>query len=210
MSLNIVISAEEQANSFFVYNCTGKQSHDNPGGFGGTNPSISDIQTATLTITAPDLHLPTHLTPGQIDSIVITPAPSNPVYTITVSPDFPNAIDDDKGYEVLPYMVGNNQNIIPSGKWRITLTVEGTFGPLNKPFKASGFVDKVFTKTVTCCVDKLQKYVSVGNFKDKKSITITELNNLLFSAEYDIECGLLDQANGKIELLREQCTCPEC
>lgn len=209
MSLRLSISAEEQPNSFFVYDCTGSFSAENQGGWGGTNPKITDIQLAILTITAPNLHLPTHLTPGQVDTIVI-PTPTTPIYTLSVNPNFPNATDDDQAYEVLPYMVGNNNNTIPSGKWRIQLDVSGTYGINNTPFKASCFVDKVFIKTVACCVDGLQKYVNVNSHEDKKSKSIIELSNLLFSAEKDIECGLLDTADGIIRLLSEGCACVDC
>jgi hypothetical protein len=107
-------------------------------------------------------------------------------------------------------MIGNNNNTIPSGKTRIQLDITGFTGVNNTPFSATVFIDFVFIKTVTCCVDKLQKYVNVHNYKDKKSQTIKELNNLLVDAEYSIGCGLLDQANGIISLLNTQCTCPDC
>lgn len=211
-NLQLSISVEEQANSFFVYNCTGEYSvKDNPTGFGGPNPKITDITTSVITVTpAPNPNAPFTLTPNQVDTIVITPTPPQS-FPITVYPDFPN-IDDDKGYEILPYMIGNANNVIPSGKCRIQWDVSGiqAIGINKVPFTASTFLDVVFIKTVTCCVDKLQKQVNVANFKDIKSKSIIELGNLLDSAEDSIECGLLDQANGIIRLLTDQCSCPSC
>lgn len=211
-NLQLSISVEEQANSFFVYNCTGEyHMKDNLGGFGGPNPKITDITTSIITVTpTPNPNTPFTLTPNQVDTIVITPNPPQS-FSITVYPDFPD--DTDKGYEILPYMIGNANNIIPSGKCRIQWDISGiqTIGVNKIPFTATTFLDVVFIKTVACCVDKLQKYVNVSNYKDKKSIIIIELENLLETAIYDInECGLLDQANGKIMLLQSQCVCPDC
>lgn len=211
MSLQLSISVEEQANSFFVYNCTGEyHMKDNLGGFGGPNPKITDITTSVITvIPTPNPNIPFNLTPNQVDTIVITPTPPQS-YQINVYPDFPST--DDKGYETLPYMIGNTTNVIPSGKCRIQLDITGTqtIGVNKIPFTSTTFLDVVFIKTVSCCVDKLQKQVNVTNFKDNKSKSIIELGNLLDSAEDSIECGLLDQANGIIRLLEDQCVCVNC
>lgn len=212
-NLQLSISVEEQANSFFVYDCTGDfNQKDNIGGWGGTNPKITDITTSVIIVTpTPNPNLPFVLTPNQVDTIVITPTTPQS-YQVNVYPDFPNGTDNTQGYEILPYMIDNANNIIPSGKCRIQWDVTGiqTIGLNKVPFTASTFIDIVFIKTVTCCVDKLQKQVNVSNFKDKKSKTIIELNNLLTSAENSVECGLPEQANGIIVLLMDNCTCVNC
>lgn len=206
MSLQLSISAVEETESFIVNDCTGLFSSDNKTGFGGPNPRYEDITAAVLEITPPF-----DATPFLDISDANPPAPdagtfTAPTFTINVFPDFPN--EEQNGYEVLPYMVGQS-DFIESGKWKIKLIVEGV-DKNKKSFKKSAITEVVFTKAVTCCIDKLTPNVNKNALKDKKQQVIIELNNLLESTGYAVEKELLDQADGIIKLLKAQCKCCAC
>lgn len=184
MSLRLSISATEQKNSFIVSNCTGKYSANNQGGFGIPNIRVKDIETSTLEITTP----------------------KNEVKTISIpAGDFPNE-DSDLGYEVLPYMISMNE--IESGEYKLKLVITGTDKGGVKFTKTA--VNKViFTRTVSCCVDKMiSKNIGTENQEKKKEMN--ELNYLINSMNESIRCNNYSVAKKTIDYLKEKCSCCNC
>ena len=189
MSLRLKIDASEESNSFIVYDCTGNQKYDNPGGWNAPNPEIKKITSSTLFITPPNI------------------GPGVPPYSIDVTGSLPNT--GDYGLEVLPYQIGQVNNQLLSGKYTIKLEVKG-IGRNGVEYTTSTVIYKIFTKNVSCCIDKLQKTVNRDAYKDKKQEAAIDLNLMLMSVCWDVECGLLDQASEKIEFLKSQCLCIDC
>lgn len=207
MGLQLSISVVEETDSFIVNDCTGVFSSENKGGWGSLNPQIKDIETAVLEITPPY-----DANPFLDISSPNPPAPNAdtfqpPAYTIDVFPDFPN--EEGNGFEVLPYMVGQSDNFLESGKWKIKLIITGK-DKQGRPYTKSAIFEIVFVNSVTCCIDKLGSLVNKDALKDKKQQVIIELENMLESVCYAVEKELLDQADGIIRFLKEQCRCCAC
>jgi hypothetical protein len=193
MSLILKISTSELKNSFVVYDCTGNYSSDNQGGYGVYNPKIKDVEDAFLEIYTPAI------------PYSATAAP----YKIKVYSDMPN--DKEFGFEIFPEMIGQHaaNSGIESGKYTIRYTVSGK-DKNGVSYTKSVMMSFVFIKNVSCCIDKLGKKVGKDAFKDDKQKKIIELENLLQSAQYHIDCDLLDSANDIIEYLKGQCKCCCC
>lgn len=189
MSLQLKISAEEQKNSFIVYDCTKNYRFDNLGGWGTINPEIKNITTATIFVWPPNL-----------------PSSSDP-YSIDATDNFPN--EEGMGIEITPSQIGQVNNRLVSGLYKIKLEVSGV-DKRGIKFKKDASVLEVFVNDVTCCVDGLQKFVNKDAHKDKKQQAAIELNNLLESANYAIGCQLYNQASEIIEILKSQCVCIDC
>jgi hypothetical protein len=189
MGLKLSISAEEEKNSFIVYDCTGRYSYDNKGGWGAPNAEIKKITSAVIYVTPPNL------------------SPSVLPYSIDVTGNFPNT--EGNGMEILPYQVGQANNKLISGKYLIKLEVKGT-DVKGVEYTTSAILSEIFIKSVSCCIDKLQKTVNRDAYKDKKQMGAIDLNLLLMSAEWAIGCKLQEQAVETIEFLNSQCTCVDC
>lgn len=189
MSLVLSISASEEKNSFIVYDCTNIYRYDNLGGWNAPNAQIKNITSSILYVSPPNLN-----------------AGVQP-YAIDVTGIFPNV--ENKGFEILPYQVGQVNNQLASGKYIINLVVVGTDNT-GKEYTASAILLKIFIKNVTCCIDKLQKLVNKDAHKDKKQQAIIELNELLQAAIWATDCELTDQAIEIIDLLKSQCICIDC
>jgi hypothetical protein len=189
MSLNLKIDASEETNSFIVYDCTGNNKYDNPGGWGPPNPEIKNITSSVLYITPPD------------HAAGVAP------YSIDVTGNFPNT--ENNGIEVLPYQIGQVNNQLVSGKYIIRLEVKGT-GKNGVEYTSTAIASKIFIKNVACCIDKLKKTINRDAFKDKKQQVAIDLNLLLMSAQWSIDCDLQEQAAEIIDLLKSQCTCIDC
>lgn len=189
MGLQLKISASEQKNSFIVYDCTKNYKFDNLGGWGTINPEIKNITSAIIYVTPPNL-----------------PKGSDP-YAVDVTGNFPN--ENGLGMEILPNQVGQVNNRLESGPYKIKLEVIGTDRKGLK-FKKDATLLEIFINDVTCCVDGLQKFVNRDAHKDKKQQAAIELNNLLESANHAISCDLVEQATEIIEILKSQCVCIDC
>lgn len=185
MSLSINISASEEKNSLNVFDCTGLYSPNNKGGYGVYNPQIKDVETAVLEITK---------------------ASTGEKFTVDVFPYLPTTTD--VGFEVLPHQLGSSNGEIESDVYSIKMTVTGTYK--GKSFSYFGIIKKVLTKSVECCVDKWTKLIDKNVFKDDKQKKAIELNNLLESLCYQIDCELYDEASKTIEYLKVQCQCCGC
>jgi hypothetical protein len=188
MSLVIKLSAEEAKNSFVIYDCTGKYSSSNEGGYDYKNPRVSDIQEAYLEIKSPSSKTPV---------------------IVNVLNKLPNENGD--GFEIMPYMVSLGQAVpeIESGKWEIKAIFKGV-DKKGADFVATGYLTKVFVNSITCCIDRHMKIVGKDAFKDEKQKKVLELSNLLETVNYQINCELYNEANTVIEYLKAQCKCCGC
>jgi hypothetical protein len=188
MGLTYKISAIEEKDSFIIYDCTGNNSQKNPGGFGPPNPEIKQITDSYFLITPPQFTQP---------------------FKIDVTGDFPN--EEGLGYEILPFMVGQTGNQIYSGEWKIKAVISGT-DKKGKKFTKTAVCNKIFTKQVECCVDKLMPIVNKNAFKDEKQKRAIELHNLLENVLWAIEhdCGVTSEITQTIAYLQAQCVCCGC
>jgi hypothetical protein len=182
MSLQLKISAIEENKSFVVTDCTGKYSSSNQGGFGAPNIQTSDIETSILFITTPD----------------------KTEFQINVYPDFPNK--DGIAYEILPYML--NMQEIESGEYNLKLVITGT-DKKGVKFTKTAYHTQFMTKTVSCCIDKIISK-NIGTTDKLKKQEMIELNDLLKSLEYSIDCGRMNRATKIVDLLKETCSCCDC
>jgi hypothetical protein len=186
-SLNIQIKTEEELSSFLVYECTGKYSSENTGGFGGSNHRANQITKSTLYIKGPN--------------------DDDYKHVIDVTGTLPN--NNNIAYQVLPTQIGQ-QDELESGQYKFKLehVIKTTDGP---EVTETGYGVDVFIKNIVCCIDKLGP-IDAGKdaFKDLKQKKILELNNLIESVNYQIEKGLYDAANKTIDYLKSQCKCNGC
>lgn len=179
---------EESPNSIIVYDCTGRYSGSNPGGYGGPNFKISDIDSSTLYVQTPS---DTQTYPHSID----------------VTSSLPN--DAELGLEMLPSQVGIIGNEMDSGLYRFKL--ETTFNIKNGGTKTvSSYHSCIILKPLECCIEKLNGTVTVNAFKDPRQKKAAELDFLLANAKWNVDGGRYDQANTIIEYLKSQCKCPGC
>lgn len=189
MGLKLSISAAEEKNSFIVYDCTGNYRYDNLGGWNAPNPEIRKVTSSTIYVTSPDL------------------APGTSPYSIDVTGNFPN--NTDQGMEILPYQIGQANNQLTSGKYLITLEVKG-LDKSGVEYTTSTVLSKIFIRNVSCCLDKLQKTVNRDAWKNNKQKGAIDLNLMLMSVQWSINCDLQEQAVEMIEFLKSQCTCIDC
>lgn len=176
---------EESKGSFTVYDCTGKYSSSNKGGYGSPNYKVTDIVSSTLFVHAPS---DTEEYPHEID----------------VTGDLPN--DEDVGLEVFPSEIGQ-QSGPESGKYKFKLvTVFTTISGAQKTKTA--YYTCVLTKTLSCCVDTLRGTYPTSDAERRKKIN--EISNLFMDVEFQVGKGLYDSANTTIDYLKAQCECPGC
>lgn len=183
MNLRLSISAIEQKNSFITTDCTGRYNGNNQGGFGIPNIRVEDIETSTLEVTTP----------------------KKAVFSITIpAGDFPN--EKGIGYEILPYMISMQE--IESGEYNLKLKITGTEKSGMK-FTKIAVAKVVFTRTVSCCVDKMiSRNIGTENIDKKKEMN--ELNYLINSMNDSIRCERYANATKIIDLLKEKCSCCNC
>lgn len=179
----------EEKNSFIVYDCTGNYRYDNLDGWNAPNAEIKKITSSVLYVTPPNL------------------SAGGAPYSIDVIGDFPNTIDH--GLEILPYQIGQANNQLLSGKYFIKLEVKG-LDAKGVGYTTSAILSKIFIKNVSCYIDKMQKTVNRDAWKDNKQKAKIDLNLMLLSAQWAIDCGLQEQATEIIEFLNSQCTCVDC
>lgn len=189
MGLKLSISASEEKNSFIIYDCTGNYKFDNQWGWGPPNPEIRKIISSKIFVTPPNL------SPGVLP------------YEIDVTGGFPNTTDN--GMEILPYQVGQANNQLQSGKYIIQLEVKG-LNAKGVEYTATAILSKIFIRNVACCIDSLQKTVNRDAWKDMKQKGAIDLNLMLISAQWAIDCNLQGQAVEIIDFLNSQCTCIDC
>lgn len=184
MALQINISAKEFKNSFAIYDCTGTYSSSNQGGWGGSNPKIENVTSATFEIYAPE-----SLVPVQV----------------SVYPDFPTT-DKELGYEITPSMLGMQH--IESGTWKIVYVVNGKDNSgVNYTKKATLVI--VFTNSAECCIDKMIKEVSPNAFDNKKQKLAVELWAELQAVKMMKDC-FPTNAQKILKHINLQCACCGC
>lgn len=186
MSFKLSISATEEKNSIYLYDCTGNYNPATKNGYGIPNVKIEDVTEAFFEIKTPNF------TTGD-----------NPII-IDVFPDMPNK--EGIPYEVLPYSL--NMQEIESGEYKIKYTI--VVKDKNGTHTYTAFYALFCVKSVTCCIDKKAKEIRSGGSKDEKQKLIIELSNLLQSVKYQIDCGNYDTANEDTEYLKTQCKCCGC
>lgn len=187
MGLELKISATEEKNSIYLYDCTGNYSFENKGGWGIQNSKIESVIEAFYEVRPPGLKK------------------SDPPVLITVFPNIPNK--EGNPYEVLPHVFGKNE--IESGEYKIKLTTV-TEDKVNGKKTHTAFYSLFCLKSVTCCIDKKMMQVRSGGFKDEKQKLILELSSLLTAVTYQVDCGNYDTASEDTEYLKAQCSCCGC
>jgi hypothetical protein len=188
MGLEIKIDAQEKKDYFLVFDCTGSYSSENKGGYGGANQKITDVLKATLFVQGPS---DTEEYPHEID---ITGA-------------LPNK--EDIGFQVLPILIGQTNNEIESGKYKLRVVYEVRTNIGNTQLYYGATV-VVFVNNITCCIDKHGNDINENLFSDPKQKKIAELNLLLKGVNKQIDNGLYDKANETIDYMKLQCKCSEC
>lgn len=186
MSLIVKISAIEEKDRIVLYECTGKYSGDNKGGWGKPNVELTHVQFAQLEVYPPNVTVP-----------IIVP----------VFPNLPTD-DTDLGYE-LPIDLFSMKKV-ESGVWKFVLKVKGVDSKA-VPFEKSGEVKEVFTKSAECCVDIMRRktlnaYVNAST-KDEKREAARELSVILDDALFAKCCGNYDVAQRLLKFINLQCEC---
>lgn len=189
MSLLLKIDAEEQKNSFIVFDCTGIYRFDNLCGWNAPNPEIRKLTKSVLSVWPPQL---------KKDAVP---------YTIDLLGKFPNI--EFNGIEILPYQVGQANNQLESGNYKIRLDITG-LDKKGVEYSTFAVITRVFINNVICCIDKQQKNVNKDAFKDQKQQAIIEMNELLEATIKSIKCELYEQATEMVNLLKSQCACNGC
>lgn len=181
------IKVEEQDRSMLVYDCTGKYSPDNKGGFSGPNPTIERVKSAYLHICPP----------GQAEYI----------HKLDVSAFLPNK--DGIPMEVYPSQVGQSGPSFESGKYKFKYEI--TVSPQSGPDQTTNaYFTSVFTSQVECCVDEQAPSIDINKMKDPRQQKIVELSNLLESTMVLIDNGDYDKADKNIKYIKSYCNCPNC
>jgi hypothetical protein len=188
-SLQLYISAKEDKDKIVVYECTGKYSGSNSGGWGKPNYELSMVTKAQFEVYPP-----------QVTTPII----------IQIFPEFPTD-DKDIGYE-LPVSFFSMTKV-ESGTWKIGMRV---FGTDSKAVAFERYTEMrfIFTKTAECCVDKLLSStanvpVTVFTKDDKKKVA-SELHTILEKALWAKECNKYDVAQNLLKYITLQCECPGC
>ena len=186
MSLDIKIKTEELESSFVVFDCTGKYSGDNKGGYGIPNYKSEDIDSYFL-----------HVTP---------PGYEGDPYKIELTDDLPNS--EGLGVEILPSQVGQASNSTTSGKWKFKAEV--TFNLKQGGQRTlTAYHVTVFTKKVACCVDEAVSKSLDSNDKSVKDAA-NEMSVLFDGAVFSACKGWYDNADKILRFLSEQCKCVNC
>lgn len=180
------ISAKETKDGLVIYDCTGKYSHDNKGGWELPNSSLAGVTLAQFEIYPPK---------------AITPI------IIPVFPDFPTT-DKDLGYEILLTQLAMKS--ITSGVWKIGYRVKGN-DQANVGYEQ--YVEKqfVFIKSAQCCVDTLTAHTTntplTDFMRDDKRRAAVELSALMRFAERAACCFNYNAAQTMLEYINLQCEC---
>jgi hypothetical protein len=185
--LRAKVKVEEQKNSMLVYDCTGRYSPDNTGGYFGPNPTKERAYKATLEVCVPD------------SSEYGSP--------IDLSANLPNK--EDVPVEIYPYQIGQIGPFLTSGKYKFKYTVTASV-PGGLDVTTTAFYTTVFTNEVECCVDKASSTIDVGNLKGKKEQDKIEISNILENVMSLICSGDYDKADKNIQYIKSYCSCPNC
>lgn len=178
------ISAKEFNGAILVYEVTGRyDASNNPGGFGGSNPSISKIISSKL--------------------YAMGPNDSDYREVIDVTGDLPNTENTPR--EILPEYFAQTELISGKYSFKIIHTV-GLSNGTTQDFE--GDTIEIFTDNIKCCISKLG-YPS-GKLENAEERKKTELN-LLLDGVMDMVCkGYYNEAAETIEYLNGQCKCSGC
>lgn len=177
MSVELNISVEENCDSIYFYDRTGKYDPKcNKTGWCAPNQEISEATEAEVHI-----YLPKAEEPIILDFF----------------PDFPNM--ENEGYEILPEDLGLEK--FPSGIWRFDYFVRVSSGLL------TASCQKLFTKDLECCINKKTVEVTPDNFDSKEVKESNEINLLFESAILNSCEGEVAKAQKIVDFLSIKCKC---
>lgn len=181
MSVQLKIRVEENKDSIYLFDMTGKHTEKcNETGWGSPNPRITTATSAKIHVYAPKETVPVIL---------------------DVYPDFPN--EENVGYEILPADIA--QTKLMSGIWRFDYFV--TIATPQGETLLSASCQMLFTKDVKCCTDKSTMEVTVDNYNDPEVVK-SNSRQLLFQSALDNAClGNTKEAQKIIDHLYVKCKC---
>lgn len=177
MAVELKISVEENCDSLYLYDRTGKYKENcNETGWCYPNEDPSKATSA-------EFHI---YPPGETTPIVID-----------VYPSLPTA--KGYGYEVLPADLGMEK--FESGIWRFDYHVR-----VNGVLKSAS-CSKLLVNDVRCCLGSNKLEVSVDNFESEEVVKSNNLFNLFVSAQKNACLGKVDEAQKIIDYLYKACKC---
>ena len=181
MSVKLKIRVEENSDSIYLFDVTGKYSDKcNKTGWGNPNVLVATATSAELQIYPPKSTAP---------------------IIINVMPDFP--VDNNIGYELLPVDLGMTK--FESGLWRFDYFVR-IFTSAGETFLAVSCT-KLFTKDIKCCTDKGTMEVTIENFESKEVLKSNGLQSLFTQAVRAACLGKVKEAQKIIDYLYSKCKC---
>lgn len=177
MAVELKISVEENCDSLYLYDRTGKYDKTcNPTGWGRPNDILKDAESAEFHIFLPDAE----------DPIIID-----------VFPDFPT--ENGEGIEILPEEIGST--VFVSGIWRFEYHVR-----INGKLFTVSF-SKLLTKDLECCLNGKEIEIDVDNFESKEVLYSNNLSALFESAVKNSCRGNIKEADKIIKFLYNKCNC---
>ena len=180
MAVELKISIEENCDSIYVYECTGKYDKKcNDTGWGHPNDwTVLDATSAEL-----------HIYPPKSDDPII----------LDVYPDFP--LDDKAGYEILPEDVGMEK--FKSGIWRIDYQVVVDNGQMLLFTSCT----TILKEDLACCLNGKALELTVDNFESKEVVSSNNHLALFESALDNASLGNIKETEKIIDYLYNKCNC---
>ena len=177
MALKLKISVEENCDSLYLFDCTGKYDKKcNPTGWGRPNEILSNAESAVVKVYPPEAE--------------------NPI-VLDLYPDFPT--ENGEGYEILPEDIGSDK--FKSGVWKFEYEVRVSGVLYFVTFY------KLLTKDLECCLNDKKVNVDVDNFDSKEVINSNNISALFKSAVLNACRGKIKEAEKIIKFLYIKCSC---
>ena len=177
MAVELKISVQENCDSIYVYDQTGKYDKDcNLTGWGSPNQNISDATTAEIHVYPPGMETP---------------------IVLDLYADFPN--DQNWGYEILPSDLGMEKFV--SGIWRFDYQVR-----VNGELLFIS-CHKLLVEDLKCCLEKKRIEINTENFESKEVVEVNSIFALFESAEANACQGKIDESEKIIKTLYNKCNC---
>ena len=176
--LELKISIEENCDSLYLFECTGKYDRDcNAGGWGGLNGQTRNATSAYYEI----------YPPGSTTPLVYT-----------LSTDFPS--DCKLGYELFPSNL--SMEAFASGIWKFEYYVLMNDQTLHK-----ATCTVFLTKDLECCIGGKQINVDIDNFESREVANASKLFNLFESAKKNACIGNENKVIEIVDYLYAKCRC---
>lgn len=180
MAVELKISIEENCDSIYVNDCTGKYDKKcNETGWGHPNNwTLLDVNSAEV-----------HIYPPKSDAPII----------LDLYPDFPT--DEKAGYEILPEDLGMEK--FKSGAWRFDYYVRVGNDNILLITSCTDYL----VEDIKCCVNGKKLDVTVENFESKEVIDSNNLCLLLDSSICNFEEGNIKEGEKIMDYLYNKCNC---